>query len=55
MQTLRERAKVEENLALLDQLRIDAPVPSPAESARTARPGGRAIGPRAPAVENPHK
>jgi peptidyl-prolyl cis-trans isomerase C len=55
MQTLRERAKVEENLALLDQLRVDAPAPGPAESARTARPGARAVEARAPAPENPHK
>lgn len=53
MQTLREDAKVEENLALLDQLHIDAPVLP--EGGRPPRPGARASDAHRPAPENPHK
>jgi len=49
MATLRERAKVEENVALLDQLHIDASAPAPAEGARPGRTGARAAEPRVPA------
>jgi peptidyl-prolyl cis-trans isomerase C len=48
MQRLREKAKVEENLSLLDQIAVDAAEPNPAEKAHTTKAGAKA-------VESPHK
>jgi peptidyl-prolyl cis-trans isomerase C len=52
VQTLRERAKLEENLALLDQLQVDAPALVPPDSSRLKRGSVRAP---EPALENPHR
>jgi peptidyl-prolyl cis-trans isomerase C len=52
LKTLRERVKVEENLALLEQLRVDASAAPPTDATRPGRAGPKALDVRA-AIRGP--